>query len=88
MVGVVLEYRLRTDKKLEGKNPKKNKQLAIPPKKVDSKDVMAEYFSMAMKECANEIPSADILRAEIEEYIAARGCEGYRGPRKEKRDRD
>ena len=69
-----------TDKKLEGKNTKKLIQPAIPPKKVNSKDVMADYFSMAMKECANEVPSADVLRVEIEEYIAARGCEGYVAP--------
>lgn len=68
------------DKKLEGKSTKKIIFPAIPPKKVDSKDVMAEYFSMAMKECANEVPSAEVLRAEIEGYIAARGCEGYVAP--------
>ena len=67
------------DKKLEGKNNKKNIP-ATPPKKVDSNDVMADYFSMAMKECANEVPAADVLRVEIEEYIAARGCEGYVAP--------
>jgi hypothetical protein len=67
------------DKKLEGKSIKKTIP-AIPPKKVNSKDVMAAYFSVAMKECANEVPAADVLRAEIEEYIAARGCEGYVAP--------
>ena len=41
---------------------------------------MADYFSMAMKECEKEVPAADVLRAEIEEYIAARGCEGYVAP--------
>lgn len=42
---------------------------------------MADYVSsMAMKECEKEVPTADVLRAEIEEYIAARGCEGYVAP--------
>lgn len=41
---------------------------------------MSEYFSMTMKICANEVPSAGLLRAEIEEYIAARRCEGYVAP--------
>jgi hypothetical protein len=35
---------------------------------------------MAMKECEKEVPSADVLRAELEEYIAARGCDGYVAP--------
>ena len=67
------------DKKLEGK-PVKPAAPATPPKKVYSKNVMTDYFSMAMKECEKEVPSADILRAEIEDYIAARGCEGYVAP--------
>jgi hypothetical protein len=41
---------------------------------------MAEYFTMAMKECEKEVPSADSLRSEIEAYIAAQGCEGYVAP--------
>jgi hypothetical protein len=41
---------------------------------------MADYFSMAMKECGAEVPSADALRAEIEDYIAARGCEDFVAP--------
>ena len=60
------------DKKLEGKSAKPLTP-KTPPKKVCSKNVMADYFSMAMKECEKEVPSADILRAEIEEYIAAQG---------------
>jgi len=67
------------DKKLEGK-PAKPVAPKTPPKKVYSKNVMADYFSMAMKECEKEVPSANILRTEIEEYIAARGCEGYVAP--------
>jgi predicted amino acid-binding ACT domain protein len=38
-------------------------------KKVAYQNVMADYFSMAMKECEKEVPSADALRAEIEAYI-------------------
>jgi len=68
------------DKKLEGKPVKPNAAPMQAPKKVYSKNVMADYFSMAMKECEKEVPSADILRAEIEEYIAARGCEGFVAP--------
>ena len=68
------------DKKLEGKTVKPFSPPATTPKKVYSKNVMADYFSMAMKECEKEVPSADVLRTEIEEYIAARGCEGYVAP--------
>ena len=67
------------DKNLEGK-PTKPPGTSAPPKKVNSKNVMADYFSMAMKECEKEVPSADVLRNEIEEYISARGCEGYVAP--------
>ena len=68
------------DKKLEGKTAKA-RAVPIPmPKKVYSQNVMTDYFSMAMKECEKEVPSADILRAEIEEYIAARGCDGLVAP--------
>ena len=68
------------DKKLEGKSTART---AIPKpsvKKIASQNVMADYFSMAMKECEKEVPAADVLRAEIEEYIAARGCEGLVAP--------
>jgi len=67
------------DKKLEGK-PVNLATPKPPPKKVCTKNVMADYFSMAMKECEKEVPSADVLRTEIEDYIAARGCEGYVAP--------
>ena len=66
------------DKKLEGKaSPTR---AAPPPKKVQTPNVMAEYFSMALKECEKEVPAANALRAEIEGFIAARGCEGYVAP--------
>ena len=70
------------DKKLEGKPTKPtsaNKPKPLP-KKVASSNIMAEFFAMAMRECENEVPSADALRAEIEEYIAARGCDGLVAP--------
>ena len=62
------------DKKLEGKPTNTNSTTQPKPKKINSNNVMADYFSMAMKECEKEVPAADVLRAEIEEYIAARGC--------------
>jgi hypothetical protein len=70
------------DQKLEGKAaaPQAPRAAQPPPKKVQGPNVMAEYFSMALKECQREVPSADALRAEIEGYIAARGCEGYVAP--------
>jgi len=68
------------DKKLEGKPT----ACAVTPKptvkKISSQNVMAEYFSMAMKEREKEVPSADVLRNEIEEYISARGCDGLVAP--------
>lgn len=69
------------DKKLEGKSARQTTPSVSPsPKKVYSKNVMADYFSMAMKECEKEVPSADVLRAEIEEYISARRCDGFVAP--------
>jgi hypothetical protein len=68
------------DKKLEGKTAKPVGSAAPLPKKVNSKNVMVDFFAMAMKECEKEVPSADALRNEIEEYIAARGCEDYIAP--------
>ena len=68
------------EKKLEGKAVKTPTSSAPAPKKVYSKNVMANYFSMAMKECDKEVPAAEVLRAEIEEFIAARGCDGYVAP--------
>ena len=41
---------------------------------------MADYFAMAMKECEKEVPAADVLRAELEAYIATMGCAGYVAP--------
>jgi hypothetical protein len=69
-----------SDKKLEGKPVSTNGISQPKPRKVNSINVMADYFSMAMKECEKEVPSADVLRNEIEEYIAARGCDGYVAP--------
>ena len=43
-------------------------------------NIMAEYFAMAMRECEKEVPTADALRTEIEEFVAARGCEGLVAP--------
>lgn len=70
------------DKKLEGKaiNTSTATRSNPLPKKMAPNHVMADYFSMAMKECEKEVPSADVLRAEIEEYIAVRGCEGFVAP--------
>lgn len=67
------------DKKLEGKTAKPSASKPAP-KKVYSRNVMADYFSMAMKECEKEVPSADVLRAEMEEFISARGCDGFVAP--------
>ncbi|MCL2509429.1 MAG: hypothetical protein FWF05_09660 [Oscillospiraceae bacterium] len=67
------------DQQLEGK-PAVGATPKPPAKKLASKNVMAEYFSMAMKECEKEVPAADILRTEIEDYIAARGCDGLVAP--------
>ena len=68
------------DKKLEGKSTARAVATKPTVKKIASQNVMADYFSMAMKECEREVPSADVLRAEIEEYIAARGCGGLVAP--------
>ncbi len=69
------------EKKLEGKAAKPSAAPpAARPKKVNSANVMTDYFAMAMKECANEVPSAEALRAELAEFIADRGCEGYVAP--------
>lgn len=68
------------DKKLEGKTTTGTVRPKPAVKKLKSQNVMTEYFSMAMKECEKEVPAADVLRAEIEEYIAARGCDGLVAP--------
>lgn len=68
------------DKKLEGK-PAVGAVAPKPTvKKIVSHNVMADYFSMAMKECEKEVPSADVLRTEIEDYISSRGCDGLVAP--------
>jgi hypothetical protein len=73
------------DKKLEGKAAKSVSRTpvaapTVKPKKVNSAHLMTDYFSMAMKECEKEVPSADVLRTEIEDYISARGCDGFVAP--------
>jgi len=68
------------DGKLEGK-PKTSAAKTKPiVKNMEYPDIMADFFSMAMKECEAEVPSADALRLEIETYIASRGCEGLIAP--------
>jgi len=67
------------DQKLEGK-PASTAAAKPAVKQAAYKNVMADYFAMAMKECAAEVPAADALRGEIEGYIAARGCEGFVAP--------
>ena len=75
------------EKKLEGRAVAKPVKPApkpiakpVPKPKVCSVNVMADYFAMAMKECRDEVPSADALRAEIEGFISSQGCEGYIAP--------
>ena len=68
------------DTKLEGKPSVSAPRPKPVVKKMAVQNVMTEYFSTAMKECEKEVPSAVILRAEIEEYIAARGCGGLVAP--------
>lgn len=68
------------DKRLEGKTTVNRITPKPTVKKIASQNVMADYFSMAMKECEKEVPSADVLQAEIEEYITARGCDGFVAP--------
>ena len=66
--------------KIEGRPVKAPAAPAKAPRKVCSPNVMVDYFAMAMKECEKEVPSADDLRAELEDFIAARGCEGFIAP--------
>jgi len=68
------------DKKLEGKRTVGAATPKPTVKKIVSHNVMADYFSMAMKECEKEVPSADVLRTEIEDYISSRGCDGLVAP--------
>jgi hypothetical protein len=68
------------DTKLEGKKAKGTAAPKPAVKKVAYPNIMADYFATAMKECEQEVPSADALRAEIEAYIAARGCDGLVAP--------
>lgn len=68
------------DKRLEGKSTAGAFVPKPTVKKIAAQNVMTNYFSMAMKECEKEVPSADVLRNEIEEYISARGCDGLVAP--------
>lgn len=68
------------DKKLEGKSALGKARPKPTVKKIASQNVMAEYFSTAMKECEKEVPPADVLRTEIEDFITARGCDGFVAP--------
>jgi hypothetical protein len=68
------------EKKLEGRPPSAVPAKPKPTRKIETENVMAEYFSMAMKECEKEVPSAAALRKELEDYIAARGCDGLVAP--------
>ena len=70
------------DKRLEGRpvGSGTSAKKPVKPKKVASSNIMADYFAMAMRECEAEVPSAKALRKEIEDYIAARGCDGYIAP--------
>ena len=68
------------ERKLEGKSATAAPYPKPTVRKIESENVMAEYFSTAMKECEKEVPSADALRKELEDYIAARGCEGLVAP--------
>ena len=75
------------EKKLEGKTAGKAKRPPVPkvansgsPPPTAPNNVMADYFAMAMKECEKEVPSADVLRAELEAYIATMGCACYVAP--------
>ena len=79
-VGAGRPRKNQNESKAEGRNQKKPetkpKMAAVP----QTKDVMAGYFAIAMKECADIVPSADDLRAELEGYIKARGCDGLVPP--------
>jgi len=68
------------DKKLEGKKATIGTVPKPAVQKVIYQNVMTDYFSIAMKECEKEVPSADALRTEIETYITARGCDGFVAP--------
>ena len=69
--GLGAPEKIKQKSNLRGKSKPAPKQAA--PVKQQTKNVMADYFSMAMKECAREVPSAEDLQDEIEGYIKARG---------------
>jgi hypothetical protein len=66
--------------KLEGKQKGKTTKKKPPIKKAEYPNIMENYFSMALKECGDDVPTADALRTELETYIKSRGCEGYIAP--------
>lgn len=71
------------DMKLEGKlkvTPVKTVKQTPPPVKPTRLDLLDSYFSLAMKECGSEVPSAEALRAELETWISERGCAGQVPP--------
>ena len=73
------------EKKREGKPTGTHKPNPPPkpkplPNTEPAKDIMAEYFAMAMRECEGDVPAAAALREEIEAYIAAHKCEGLVAP--------
>lgn len=74
------------DKKLEGRpqpKPQFKPQMSVKPMPVKTSEpnnVMSDYLNVAMKECEKEVPSAEVLRREIEDYINARGCCGVIAP--------
>jgi len=48
--------------------------------KVDYPDVMDDFFEVAMKECGTAVPTAEVLRMELETYLTSRGCNGLVAP--------
>jgi len=68
------------EKKLEGRVTKEHATPLPVPKTSYTRNVMANYFSMAMKECSDVVPAAEELRAELEAYIKVMGCDGYIPP--------
>jgi hypothetical protein len=72
------------EKELAGRAVKSSNTRAVNkavgnPKVVPS-DLMDNYFAMALKECAAELPSVESLRTEIDSYIENMGCTGMIAP--------
>ena len=64
---------------LEGKS-KTIKKSNPTLQKVDYENIMGDFFNIALKECADEIPTHEELRKEMETFIISRGCEGAVAP--------